>query len=342
MVQQMFPQADENYLKDRLGPSPSLDDVRILAEEMASGNYVSKSQTQQQETVLNHPHEHHPEQGIPPLTAGIPPPAADDKPAKRGKTGLKKSLGRAFGHLRGGGGGGGPTFTGGSTAPQQGPATTVDERKTGPVSPQHDAASYASMCDMLRSAAGQSKAVDSKGLSSSDTVLTSVPEDLDRGATCEVVPGQSLKPFPGPRGDGRTHNGIQVFSARNSPESEPFLLNHEDAVEKFSLVLKRLAGVYGVDPRAIAIFHDSRGGTIAFNANSALHFNIRFFHALHYLQNKNDSYDCYSYWMVVFAHELAHNQASGHNKEHGFYTESYISMYLPKFIALCGSLPKSF
>jgi len=65
---------------------------------------------------------------------------------------------------------------------------------------------------------------------------------------------------------------------------------------------------------------------------------------------------CYSYWYITFAHELAvrkaewlslilvsfllkpflqqHNLVSGHNKEHGSYTENISALYLPEFSKL--------
>ena len=273
MVKQMFPDADETFLRDKLGQSPALGDVQRLAEEMSKGNYVRKSVAKPDKTSEE---------------SNVPP--SNDKQSKK-KSGLKKSLGRAFGGFRGGGG---SSSTGGasvsnesraSSGTQMGPANNdgASCNDNGPVAPQQDAASYSNMTDMLQNQARNSAPVDSKGIQSSDTMLTSVPKDLDRGSTCEIVPGQSLKPFLGPRGDGRTHNGIPVFSARKAPDSETFLMANEDAVEKFALVLVRLAEVYEIDKKCIAIFHDSRGGTIAFNSNRSLHFNLRFFHALHYL-----------------------------------------------------------
>jgi hypothetical protein len=32
------------------------------------------------------------------------------------------------------------------------------------------------------------------------------------------------------------------------------------------------------------------------------------------------------------AHELAHHLVSAHNKEHGYYTESYVTLYLPRLV----------
>jgi hypothetical protein len=349
MVKDMFPDADEDFLRKQLGPSPSYDDVRRLAEQMAAGKYIKKLHPQAEAARGLDPGAEQSQTNGETDHAAAKRSAKEDA-SKKGKSGIKKSLGRAFGGFRKGGnqatpGGMSVSETTSTTSSiQSTPSTGTKHRTTdtGPVSPQFDAAAQANMESMLERAASSSAPVSSKGVQSTDTLLTSVPKELDRGSTCEIVPGQSLKPFSGPRGDGRTHNGIRIFAARNSPESEPFLATCEDAIEKFALVIRRLADVYDVPADAVAIFHDPRGGTIAFNSNRALHFNLRFFHALHYLQNKHESYDCYSYWMVVFAHELSHNLVSGHNKEHGFYTESYIAKYLPKFLALISTLPRSF
>jgi hypothetical protein len=157
-----------------------------------------------------------------------------------------------------------------------------------------------------------------------------------------MVPGHSLQPLAGPTGSLAARNGIRIFSARGVPESEGFLRLHPHVVESFSLVLERLCSVYGLSKSTVAIFHDPKGGTIAFNANRALHFNVRFYHSLHHKDDRADdlssstaaSAECYGYWYVTMAHELAHHMVSAHNKEHGFYTESYVSMYLPRLVAL--------
>jgi hypothetical protein len=85
---------------------------------------------------------------------------------------------------------------------------------------------------------------------------------------------------------------------------------------------------------SIAIYHDPAGVSIAFNRNKALHFNVRFFYALHYEPRKHDRAECYAYWFVTICHELAHHLVSGHTKEHGFYCETYNQLYLPKLVFL--------
>ena len=44
ILKQMFPDCDEEYIRNRLGASPSMDAVRILAEEMAANGYPKQSE----------------------------------------------------------------------------------------------------------------------------------------------------------------------------------------------------------------------------------------------------------------------------------------------------------
>jgi hypothetical protein len=323
IMKQMYPDADEEFIRNRLGENPTLDDVRSLAEEMSAGSYPKKSDGHGKVKGKG---------------------AAFDAPVKNKILGSKK-LGQAFNGLRG-------SSFGGASAPKRGVKSEqptfgahTESSMMGPpqlhgndvvVPPEADANSHANMEKMLEQTVGQSSRVDANGVSSAEHTEMSIPEGLDRGKSCEVVPGQDLKPFAGPNQNTQAHNGIRVFSARKAPSSEEFLRAHFDAVESFAVVLERLCGVYGLQLSSVCIFHDPAGGTIAFNSNKSLHFNVRFFFALHYGQNKQR--DCYSYWFVTTAHELAHHMASGHNKEHGFYTESYVSLYLPKLVSLFATL----
>jgi hypothetical protein len=201
-----------------------------------------------------------------------------------------------------------------------------------PVQPEMDSASHANMEQMLQDAVGRSAQVNPQGVNSAETVSTHLPEGLNRhNDGCEIIPGQSLKAFPGPYRSFKTHNGIRVFSARQHLSSEAFLLENFHVVDSFADVLHNLCGVYQLNTSSVAIYHDPSGGTIAFNANRALHFNVRFFFSLHY-DKPASIRECYAYWFTTFAHELAHHLVSHHNKEHGFYTESYVALYLPKLV----------
>jgi len=337
IMKQMYPDADENYIRAALGKNASLDDVQRLATNMSSGNYPKKETSSDSAAQ---------EQGS----------TKDDEFPKKKKAGLRSRLGRALGGLKGSGatgsGSGAPPPTppqastaggqsqssdtsGGDVGPA-GPSTGTHHESTSPVSAAADAQSQNKLDEMLQNTVNASTNVNRQGVQSQQTQLASIPKELDRGDTCEVVPGHSLKPFPGPRGSAKTQNGIRVFSSRSIPGSEVFLTENQESLEAFALVLERLSSVYRLQLDSIAIFHDPSGGTIAFNSNRALHFNVRFFHALHFLQGKHLNSDCYSYWFVTTAHELAHHLVHAHSKEHGFYTESYMSLYLPKLMEALG------
>jgi hypothetical protein len=107
-------------------------------------------------------------------------------------------------------------------------------------------------------------------------------------------------------------------------------------VEDFAVIVQHLAGVFQLNLATVAIYYDSNGTTIAFNADKSLYFNLRYYCALH--QNKADIAGCYSYWYLTFAHELAHNLVTSHNKEHGSFTESIAALYLPQFAKMLSQL----
>jgi hypothetical protein len=326
ILKQMYPDADENYLRAALGDNPSMDDVQRLATDMSSGNYPKEDATSDAGTVDT-------------AASSLRGQEPDKSSPKKSKSGLRKKFGRALGGLLSGTtpprpASGQQHENGDAGVGPAGPSSGVRQEHANPVSPAVDLSSQNQLDKMLQNTVSASSKVNRQGVEAQETALTSIPEGLDRGETCEVIPGQSLKPFPGPTGSAMTQNGIRVFSSHTTPASEVFLAEHQSALESFSLVLERLCSVFGLKLGSIAIFYDPLGGTIAFNSNRALHFNLRFFHSLHFLQNKHLSSECYSYWFVTTAHELAHHIVSAHNKEHGFYTESYMSLYLPKLVTL--------
>jgi hypothetical protein len=244
---------------------------------------------------------------------------------------LGRRIGQALGSIRNNVGSLVPT-----TGIKGGSATPLPVRKL-PLA-EDDAFSHSNLEEMLKTAVAQSTKVNPRGITSVESAISSIPDWLTRPDDgCEIIHGQALKVFLGPYRSGKTHNGVRVFSSRNNSTSDVFLSENFHAVDVFADVIQNLCGVYQLNLSSVAIFHDPSGGTIAFNANRALHFNVRFFHSLHYRKN-DKSRECYSYWFTTFAHELAHHLVTSHNKEHGFYTESYISMFLPRLLALLSQL----
>lgn len=312
VLKQIFPNVDEGYLRNRLGDKPSLDDVRSLAEEMTANGYpkdgrkIEGSQQKEQQK---------------------------EEPRKSKLFGSKK-LGRAVSGLIGSASA--SQLPNGFSGHNQtaAPPTAGGRDSNAPKSPEMEALAHHSMEKQLEQRVKQSSRVDSNGITSEDR-FESIPEGLDHGTSCEAIPGHDLKPFTnGTSGKTESHNGIKIFSARKHPESVTFLQANFDAVESFAVVLERLCDVYGLQLTSIAIYHDPVGQSIAFNRNRALHFNVHFFNALHFGNSGNQGSACYSYWFVTFAHELAHHFVSAHNREHGYYTESYCTLYLPKLLTI--------
>ena len=350
IITQMFPDADKNFVKAALGQNPSLDDVRSLAENMAEGIYPKTKGAEEDGTSVATAH-----------TESSSPGTRDKK--RRG--GFRSKLGKAFG-LRGSNSAGatvpvsqpppppgdfhfganpGPTeiardISSGTGAFGPNAQRELKHEQNTHVSPANDLNSQQSLERMLQQQVAQSSKVNTAAINSSDTLLTSIPTELDRGETCEVINGQSLRAFA-EYSNGLTATGIRLFASQRDPTSAAFMTEQTGAIEAFGVVLTQLAQIYGLPVQSIAIFHESTGNTIAFNLGRSVYYNLRFFYALHYRNGERPpSAECYSYWFITTAHELSHHLVSAHNKEHAFYTESYATLYLPKLASLIATLPQ--
>mmetsp|Transcript_11096 Transcript_11096/g.15635 ORF Transcript_11096/g.15635 Transcript_11096/m.15635 type:complete len:913 (+) Transcript_11096:45-2783(+) len=345
ILQQMFPDCSPEYIQALLGSDADLEKLQRVADELAKGNYPKKNTSEGNEIGKAI------EKDSP---TKIPPPAqkANKKSDKEGDLEKKSKFGKRLSRaLTGRKGNSSPdkkpqadTPVGGMDASANGdhqlpPRTeavhgnpSMNGQNDGqPKRPEDDAADNSRMESLLEQTVGTSNKVNPRGINSAETHLTHIPHGHDRpDQGCEVIPSQHIKPFSGPYRTGKTRKGVRVFFSRQHPQSEAFLHENFHAVETFADVLEALCNIYSLQMKSVCIFHDPAGSTIAFNSNRSLHFNVRFFYSLHYTKNRQNSSECYSYWFTTMAHELAHHLAAGHNKEHGFYTESYITMYLPK------------
>ena len=337
ILKNMFPQVDANKIQQLLGPNPTkgkaAEVAHKISEEVKKGG--TGSQINNDKAALN-----------------------DVKDAPSPKKEKKSVLGKMRGGL-------GPVLGLGDKLPQrlnkrlsnlkppqgsniranvegnQGHGIGYDHDHNGhdhgAESKGSEDAVQKSLEAMLQQSIQSSRSVNSSGISSQETVLQNLPDGIDCGSNgCEVVPAQNIRPFKGPHGNNTTRDGIQIMAAASSASAEneafAFLARNYDAVENFGEVIKHLVQVFKLNMSSVAIYYDPNGNTIAFNSNKAFHFNFRFFNAIH--RNDWKSKGCYSYWYTVFCHELAHNLVSAHNKEHGKYTESIVTLYLPPFIDL--------
>ena len=378
ILTQMFPDADSEFIKGALGPNPDLESVRSLAEAMAAGKYPKKldddadlstsasmDDTASIQTEATSSFEDGTEKkkrgrlrkklgralgfgggskASPPTESSAPsppPPPPPTVPPPQPPAGGAAGVMGGLGGMMGSGGGPSAGSTNTSAGPGEttfrGPSMATRHEERGPVTPAEDIHSQQNLERMLEQTVGNTTNVNRNGIQSPETLLTSIPEGSGRHDETEVIDGQSLKPFPGPRGTGKARNGIRVFASTREPSSE-LLLQNDQVLESFALVLENLAKVFGVRLESMAIFNEPGGRSIAFNSNRSLHFNLRFYHSLHFLPGQAFSRECYSFWYITMAHELSHNLVSGHNKEHGYYTESFATHYLPRLVDLLANL----
>ncbi|CCD56105.1 hypothetical protein BofuT4_P152370.1 [Botrytis cinerea T4] len=140
---------------------------------------------------------------------------------------------------------------------------------------------------------------------------------------CDSTSGQNLSYF------ADASNGTRIFISndRQSPDSPnltEFLSANVSSLNSFAALLHEAADIYNLPRKAIHIFYDDHGNTIAFNSQGSIFCNFRFFQQLHLkkLDSKSgeEKVDAGAYWWIVLAHELAHNLVKPHNSDHSFYT----------------------
>lgn len=333
ILHQMCPQYPVDIIRDLLGKNPTQEKAREVADFLASMPPIDKDEPTQSSLERSS------------VLAGKDR-VASSKITQRKKPGLMGKVLRGLpssllnNHNTGGGKmkplqvGDNANIAGQRIIQEQNDFSHTRAESKTPVSPERDASTQKSLENMLSQAVQASRAVDYAGVRSPQTILNHLPHGLDRGSDgCEVIPAQNIHPFVGPHRNGKTRNGIRVFVTMSS--SPTFITENFSAVEDFAVTVQHLAAVFQLNLATVAIYYDSNGTTIAFNADKSLYFNLRYYCALH--QNA-DIAGCYSYWYLTFAHELAHNLVTAHNKEHGSFTESIAALYLPQFAEMLSHL----
>lgn len=119
-------------------------------------------------------------------------------------------------------------------------------------------------------------------------------------------------------------NGTRIFVTKTLASPTAFLSERLPLLNTFSSLLHTIADVYTLPRKAMHIFYDESGGTIAFNSSGSVFCNFRFFLQLHankFAAGTNEAIqEALTYWWVVLAHELAHNLVADHSANHSFYT----------------------
>lgn len=143
----------------------------------------------------------------------------------------------------------------------------------------------------------------------------------EQATYCDSTPSQNITFL------ADASNGTRIFVSKTlTVAPTTFLAENVLALNSFAVLLHDVGDVYGLPRKALHIFYDEQGGTIAFNAHGSVFCNFRFFNQLHKRKMESGSesregrVEAASYWWIVIAHELAHNLVKEHNAEHSFYT----------------------
>ncbi|RDL35265.1 ATPase of HSP90 chaperone topoisomerase II kinase [Venustampulla echinocandica] len=216
---------------------------------------------------------------------------------------------------------------------------SYDEANKGPTKPgsSEKVSSPAAVQQNLLNAIKSSRPHDSSTLFSPPTTQVIKEE----ASYCDSTPAQNIIFL------AETSNGMRIFVSKtlSIPQSE-FLGSNISSLNGFATVLHELADVYSLPRKALHIFFDEAGSTIAFNSSGSIFCNFRFFAQLHSkkMQSPNPRemadgrLEAACYWWVVIAHELAHNLVKEHSAEHSFYTEMLVASYFPKMMAKSAAL----
>jgi Protein of unknown function (DUF3684) len=134
----------------------------------------------------------------------------------------------------------------------------------------------------------------------------------EQASYCDSTPAQNITFL------ADASNGTRIFVSKTlSTPHTSFLASNSSSLNSFAMLLHEVADVYNLPRKALHIFYDESGGTIAFNASGSIFCNFRFWLQLH---EERDRVASGAYWWIVIAHELAHNLVKEHSAEHSFYT----------------------
>ena len=122
----------------------------------------------------------------------------------------------------------------------------------------------------------------------------------------------------------------------------------------FASTIYMLSIVFDYPTEKLFLFYQDKN-LIAFNDNSSLYFNYRYFESIvqenSQQVNENDPfpenfennvYSVLDFWFVIFCHECAHNSFSSHNKDHEYEEESILINYSSKFRNIYLSITSKF
>ncbi|KAG0648418.1 High temperature G [Hyphodiscus hymeniophilus] len=272
---------------------------------------------------------------------GSDSPENSPEPSRAGRRGLFSGLTRRLGldsngeaqqQLQNFLGGGSGSHSHEEAQPQIENPPTYDEAnkgalaKSGKGAGTESVSSPAAVQQNLLNAIQSSRAHDSSTLFSPPTTHTI----KEQASYCDSTSAQNITFL------ADASNGTRIFVSKAMSSPTLFLSQNVSALNSFAVLLHEIGDVYVLPRKALHIFYDESGGTIAFNSNGSIFCNFRFFAQIHQKKLESGSgearVEAGAYWWIVMAHELAHNLVKEHNSEHSFYTEMLVANYFPKMM----------
>ncbi|PKC61018.1 hypothetical protein RhiirA1_488641 [Rhizophagus irregularis] len=129
-----------------------------------------------------------------------------------------------------------------------------------------------------------------------------------------------------------TFEGVELHISEDSVQL-PQAFNA--SLNQFIGMLINLAAVFELAPKDIHVFYDETSNSIAFNRNSELFFNLKFYCELHDEECRNKpTINAMTYWFMMICHELSHNFIQHHNSEHEYYFLLFAEIYMPNYLEI--------
>ncbi|GAA6035210.1 hypothetical protein JCM8097_006421 [Rhodosporidiobolus ruineniae] len=211
------------------------------------------------------------------------------------------------------------------TPPPNAPPTGLAQRPPGMTPQPHRTAAQPTSTDAIR--ANLTRAIQASRPETASNVNNAVEQTQvkESDSYCDSTAAASLS-FIAEVG------GLRFFASRDLPDPTTFVGENHDALLRFvSQVIRPVGNVFGLDPRALHVFHDLEGPLIAFNRNGSIYLNSRYYFAWHdklVIAGRLEEPLISTFHTI--AHELSHNLVKPHDTQFSFYFSSFCEeFFLP-------------
>ncbi|KAF9264248.1 hypothetical protein L218DRAFT_958669 [Marasmius fiardii PR-910] len=122
---------------------------------------------------------------------------------------------------------------------------------------------------------------------------------------------------------------VKVYVVHNVPQMATIMNDKKQSIARLIHIMNMLSQIYAIPLTSLHVFYDLSGGTIAFNRNGSIFFNLRYYEAWHDDDvGRGEVKNALISWYFSLAHEVAHNLVQPHNSEHEFYFSAICEKHL--------------